>query len=350
MTDDSPSFDKEAILRKIASLQALVNHESTEDKLKIAALTRIKILTDKYSISLSDMEKADAYEITESYIRFSNPLTKSRFYLVSMCMQIADLFNIRLLTLGYPGSADVYGFRLIGTDIDIQSSMIAISYIISESKNQLQLFYKAVETAFEQIQTGYETAAQNESLFSLGDDQSPFRYAYADRVVRSSYEKIEEHSSSTGSTQVLDYYNSPEYKAMVTRIAAKFFIRLTDMPDISDIVWLDVEVNWGIGFNSRFGERLKTELAETDSDDSINENLNDVSPPIPNLPVRVSTDLAVISETVRKEKLDRINDYVKNETIHSESVFIVASDREVTSVGGSRSADQVDLSSLRKKQ
>lgn len=91
--DDKLHFDKETVLRKIASLQSMVDHPDTEESLKMAALTKIKRLTDKYSISLSDFEKVKAYEITENYINLSNPLTRSRFYLVALAMKVADFFQ-----------------------------------------------------------------------------------------------------------------------------------------------------------------------------------------------------------------------------------------------------------------
>ncbi len=364
-SDDALHFDKDAILKKIAALQALADHPSTEDTLRLSALAKIKRLTDKYSISLDDFEKVEAYKIDEHMIRFSNPLTESRLYFVPIMSKVADFFNVRLMALALQGANEVHGFRLVGTEIDVRSAVVGVSYMMAEVRKQLQIFHDDVSARFDLLSSIYRERYDSVDYFSSGDFYKDRRMVIVQQeleripppvmrmvirrprpmTVGEALDKTSENSEPTG---LRPYWASADYETMILRVAGRFFINHSEMPTIEDVNWLSVERSWGVGVNMRMTERLMEELANTDDTDDFNLNMGRGGF-TPNLPVKTSRELAVISDTVRREKTERIDEHLKDESIDQKRVDLNADNAEVAMVGGSQAANRIDLSALKRK-
>lgn len=246
---------------------------------------------------------------------------------------------------------EVHGLRLIGTDIDVKSAVVGITYIMDESRKQLQTFYSDVERSYAKISESYEQRVMAENFFGVGDHDRYHRQTYVqffiDQIAPPQMRMVIRGPNSTNES-IVPYWGGPDYEIMIARVAGAFFIE-GPMPTIEDLTWLKTEVSWGIGFQHRLVERLEDELNATDDNENAELNATAKYGFTPNLPARSSRALAVISDTVRKEKMDRIDEHLNDEEITTMRVEIQNSDHEVSAIGGSRAADRVDLSALRKK-
>lgn len=349
MEDTTEStFSLEKIIAKIRLLQATATHPSTGESERMAAIAAIKKLADKYAVDLSEVEKDDAFQIVEKYIRFKNAIVKERSWMLHVISCVVDFLNAK--PLGHQDhNGNIIGVFIVGVEMDVEAAYAIAPTMIAQAKKAVQDFYADVKKKVAEYEEAYAELAQRRGFRYDRLDwnrQQAILYVNQKAMAKAppmSFRMMTRgntmNSSNSGTT--VNYVSFASANAwghadVLEHVAKRMFLTYGEMPTISSAEWIDVERDWGQGCVIRMHERLHAEdKKEPIQMGSRYEHNNENA-------------LITISDQVHLEKMSRIDEHLKDAAIDTRVESYSVKDKEVFEAG-MRKADELDLSGLKQK-